>query len=1075
MSTRRPMHADHHQRGFTLSEILVTTAIFAIIMIAALAVYDQSNRVFKGSTEAADMQQSTRIGFDKLVSDIRMAGFDYNRGGIPSNPWEAAQPDEQVEYAGNSVVAFRSNFNYNTALTAGNGLETALTPKNTDGLNIFPYVTTNNSEIVLYALRSTDATKNTDKISFYVDDYSPRSVFPSAISPGPASGTTSKKEHLLILGPTTCATCGLDTTNANPPYTLYRISVADVLAGTMGTPVAENIRSLNFTYYQDVTGKTLLTNADGSAITTGKNAEAGSTFPVSNTGAIGGAGMYDPDNVGTTTDFPDRDRRSFIQAIRIDLVGMNASPDLQGYTNPTETVSAIKGYRQYALSSLIVPRNLGKTGFPEPVYAPPGPPTISGMCTGFCGAPVIYWTAPTGGGPVEKYEVSWDTSGSGSFGSPHVLNVIDPSATSAILPDFGTENLAVPWYYRIAAINANGSSAYSSLYTVTPKNNTKPSAPSTFSGTDTGTANAQANQVTLTWTSPTTNATPKDVLACSGTGGSTSGATIPSEEIIGYKIYRATTEFFDASTAQVVLDYTSSSQPARGVPGSIVTWVDNVANDAISGPANCVQYYYRIEAANRCQANGTYNTSGSASDAISAVYPAFGTAAKKGSANGGGTPSAPIALAVDGTSACPGPGPLAPTYCQIKLNWPRVTTDTASNTIGVDTYRITRKVKHQNNVPTPLYALDTTFGTGGYLEVSGYSQLSGGTLSYTDNTATVKDGSGIWAGLQNSYEYTVEAKSCTNYSVLSPAAQFPSSCTGAPTIDQTGYAGSGTGDQPSSPYVLNTGDQVRVTPPSGVTYTSVTYNVYTYPGGTLAAGPTAGILSAGKYVFNWSDLVSDATYMMTIVTTDTTGCSSTYIKYITQQTIAPCAFGNLTTLPAAASGSGTTGKNNEFITFPVTVTGTDTLSFTSRNVRVTWNDPRTPPSGKTYITSLDALQWTVTASSSTDTFTTTAINTSCCPLVSAADQLTTRNIPASLPGALPGSPVASKGFTLRVQMSHPNSGGERDFADATVNPTAKSAVKKICISYTIPSEPGVTKRCNLVGQAGSTANPVNCD
>src|SRR5207249_5632479 len=80
------------QQGFTLAEILVTTAIFAIIMLAALAVYDRSNQVFKTGTEAADLQQSTRIGFDKLVSDVRMAGFDYSRGGVPTGGIARWQP-----------------------------------------------------------------------------------------------------------------------------------------------------------------------------------------------------------------------------------------------------------------------------------------------------------------------------------------------------------------------------------------------------------------------------------------------------------------------------------------------------------------------------------------------------------------------------------------------------------------------------------------------------------------------------------------------------------------------------------------------------------------------------------------------------------------------------------------------------------------------------------------------------------------------------------------------------------------------------------------------------------------------
>src|SRR5262249_37073604 len=156
---------------------------------------------------------------------------------------------------GASSIVFRSNFNYNTAtgtcaspsstaLPCGNGLEPEITPVNTANQAIFPFVTTSNSEIVAYVLRS--ATTNASSIQFYVDDYLPREVFPSTLSPAPAGSNPSKKEALVTIS-------GIDTTNNNPPYTLYRVTLADascngtctVNVGTVGTPVAENIRSLN--------------------------------------------------------------------------------------------------------------------------------------------------------------------------------------------------------------------------------------------------------------------------------------------------------------------------------------------------------------------------------------------------------------------------------------------------------------------------------------------------------------------------------------------------------------------------------------------------------------------------------------------------------------------------------------------------------------------------------------------------------------------------------------------------------------------------------------------------------------
>ena len=43
-----------------------------------------------------------------------------------------------------------------------------------------------------------------------------------------------------------------------------------------------------------------------------------------------------------------------------------------------------------------------------------------------------------------------------------------------------------------------------------------------------------------------------------------------------------------------------------------------------------------------------------------------------------------------------------------------------------------------------------------------------------------------------------------------------------------------------------------------------------------------------------------------------------------------------------------------------------------------------------------------------------------------------------------------------------------------VRPTAH-LLTKLCIEYTITTEQGVTKHCNLLGQSNSTNNPTGCD
>ncbi|HET8798106.1 MAG TPA: prepilin-type N-terminal cleavage/methylation domain-containing protein, partial [Thermoanaerobaculia bacterium] len=79
--------------GYSLTEVLVAVAIFTVIVVAALLIYDQSNRVFKRGVETADLQQNVRVAFDKLVADLRMAGYDFDRDGIPTGSagfvWQA--------------------------------------------------------------------------------------------------------------------------------------------------------------------------------------------------------------------------------------------------------------------------------------------------------------------------------------------------------------------------------------------------------------------------------------------------------------------------------------------------------------------------------------------------------------------------------------------------------------------------------------------------------------------------------------------------------------------------------------------------------------------------------------------------------------------------------------------------------------------------------------------------------------------------------------------------------------------------------------------------------------------------
>jgi len=1042
------------QRGFTLVEILVTTAIFAIIMIAALSVYDQSNKVFKTSTEQADLQQSTRIGFDKLVSDLRMAGFDYSRGGIPNGAGTFAQPDEQIEYAGPTAIVFRANFNYTSASAQGNGLEPAYTPYDpSTKAAIFPYVTTSNTEIVIYALKSADTTKNTSTIKFYADTDIPRHAYPGS----PTNGVEQ-----------TVTVSGIDTTNANPPYTLYRMTVADVLNGSAGTPVAENIRALHFFYYTDPKGTTLLKDpANPTAdITTGHDA-GGNTFNTTytvtlpdgtsttyNTGAIGGDGQYDANN-SNTVNVGDRNMRALIQAIKVDLTGINANPDAK-YTNPTETIGAIKSYRQYQLSALIVPRNLGLTGFPEPSYTPPGPPTITGVCVSACAVPVICWSPPTTGGPVLQYRIEWDTATSGSFSSG--VNITDMTINSYVIGDDGVMDPSLTWYYRMTAQNDNGSSVPSDLVAISPTNRTRPLPPSGLAATK---ATSQAAitpgnvdyAIRLAWNAPTQNDPAKSGSNCTGGGCATDGTTIPPQEVIRYKVARGLTSTFDPTKGEgvTILDISTKSQPAVVAPGSPVSWSDTAAgSSSIFPPGTCVPYYYRVLAQDRCAANPNYNASGQTSDSVSDWSPAVGSLTQvMGQAYDAGPgvqASAPATISVDTVkSSCPAIG-----TCTIYLNWAQVGTDNAGHAIGVDKYRIQRFKKIITDTD---YTADTAFGVAGVASLAGQSQINSGIITYPDSApAADSNGQPLY------YKYIVTANDC-RLGIDSAPAYYPPLCSVNPVIVEAGAQSAAvSGDSPSQAYVFNSGDTITVTPPvsGGVTISKVKFTVYNYPSLTLVDDFPE--ITTAPFKYTWSDRSDLSVYYVKIEVTSSANCKETHIKYVQDQQAVGCSFQNQTApVPTESTSGNTTTATTSSPQFTITNGGTDTMTMNGQSYSLTFRDPDGNHSDITLI----SVAFSTVVSGTTNTWT---------------DILTTPATPGTVtrffPNASPVLTTASAGtlkVTIKWQYSKQDSGGHNRPA-LTVSP-----LTKFCIGYTIPSEAGVVKKCNAVGQASTSANPNSCD
>jgi len=367
------------ERGFTLTEVLVSLAVFTVIFIAALMIYDRSNRVFKMGTEASELQQTTRVAFEKLVSDVRMAGFDFDRDGIPFssasgvNAWQASRA-----YAVGSVVTptTSNGFTYLCTQAGTSGAtepgtwNTTVGGTTTDnsvrwttqsGVNQFQqpdeqieypgahaitlranfdYETHRDANYgregdlanSLYSKPDLESpqfpviTTGNDEIVTYalhsdrtgVGGLNADSVKFYADVPDRRAFPGGRSENLVTIDDVDLCLSGCN----NPPYTLYRITLKD--DGTpLRTPLASNVRNLTYQYYSNDVGTGTPLSYSETSLT--------STSPPS-----AGGGQYNPLTPATSAVL--RNERAKVSSIRITLIGMNGSVAEAGYVNPASEI-----------------------------------------------------------------------------------------------------------------------------------------------------------------------------------------------------------------------------------------------------------------------------------------------------------------------------------------------------------------------------------------------------------------------------------------------------------------------------------------------------------------------------------------------------------------------------------------------------------------------------------------------------------------------------------------------------------------------------------------------------------------
>jgi prepilin-type N-terminal cleavage/methylation domain-containing protein len=1068
------------QRGFTLTEVMVASAIMIVVIVGVLLLYDRANRVFKTGNESAELQQNVRVAYDRMVADVRMAGFDYKRGGTllpgqsaapwapgrvysagtivtpttpnghtyratnggtsgPSEPgWSATtgstatdagatppmtwqenggavyeQPDEQIEYAGDTALTVRANFDY-SAKEAGdvdNGREPNLESAQ------FPIVTTGNSEIVTYGLVSNNAPSgtapNNQSISFYADVHVPRNAYPGGAA-----------ESQVTIS-------GVDLTNANPPYTLYRFTL-DNAGNVQRTALADNIRSLNFFYYEDAAGQKALKDATN-------------TNFLNN---VGGAGQYDPATAGSWN-ATERLVRKKIRAIRVRVVGMSSQKDtnfadtstINGQFDPTTTNTAgtpafasdtvAPNFRRLAVDTLIAPRNLGLTGLAQNFLQPPPQPEVTSVCFGYCGIVQVNWDPHTNN-PNASYVVQWDTSPSGGFS-----NALDAGTSNTYAVDLTSQDLTQNFYFRVQAVNAGGAVlSTNTMGPISAQNATQPDPPQSISATGGATAPV-SGKIRVSWTAPvTTSGNP----SCNPNSVTATPSTY-LREIKGFRIFRGTSANFNASNCSppapcgnMVLDENASGTNAPQTDGyGNYYWDDQSV-------ACATDYYYRIETVEWCAAQANYNTTGNVATAVSSAS----NPSTHGVSGTSGTPAIPNGLQTAPLAPTAPPQGMTNSVCDpssnvcspINLQWVKVTQDVNGNPIGIDSYEIQRTT-YLNGVPQGAASVTT---------LSGQLNTAGSLVNYPD-TARMFDSS---TRVNYEYHYRVRAiqpAGCPSGN-WSAEVIFPPPCSFSGTVVLQTGATLGDGLTPATAWIMDAGDVIEVQAPcvsagncgspAGTQFLLTFLDVFDAGGGLVYhdSRTNAGT-AADKVLFSWSNQ-AQGTYTATFTMTNngTPQCTQQLVRYIQQQPPPACHLASQNLDPSILALTATTNQlkldlknsTNENLT----ITAID-FAFSPSKHNITWNSVVFPSSGS--ITGPGTTSpWTMTLSPK--------------------------------PGALSTNDITIPANGTRSLLLNFASKGQ-----ATI---AVGDIDKICVSFTQPSQGATTLRCTIA-PSPSANNPSSCN
>jgi prepilin-type N-terminal cleavage/methylation domain-containing protein len=90
--TGSPRDVRPGQDGTTLPELLITLAVFSVIMMVIIVLWEQSQQAYFRGATAAEMQQNARVALEQMTREVRQAGYDPCRYYNPATCTSAFDP-----------------------------------------------------------------------------------------------------------------------------------------------------------------------------------------------------------------------------------------------------------------------------------------------------------------------------------------------------------------------------------------------------------------------------------------------------------------------------------------------------------------------------------------------------------------------------------------------------------------------------------------------------------------------------------------------------------------------------------------------------------------------------------------------------------------------------------------------------------------------------------------------------------------------------------------------------------------------------------------------------------------------